>query len=286
MKIIRVVHNITSEEMAIPKENINLQYYQPSDFMNLHEKFLLEQGYTTISLKLIHGMIESASDENEIKAAIRPLILHSVETLLDDLRGATNQIEVLSFEQAQNCYPETRNLTIGTYTIHPRNKAMLTRLESYHRDLAMEKDHELITLLGEMGAYKVTIVENNRNQNQGGVKIGVENMVVNVGGGFDLAQRIENGKALRVEFKGTTSNRNPNLLQDSLWFSQDGQLHSILRSRLSENPMIRYELLNTYTETFDFDFDLAAKYLVLKADLRAEYQTLSQIERLFVVDFH
>jgi phosphoglycerate-specific signal transduction histidine kinase len=285
MKIIKVVHSVTSKELAASKEQFILQSYTPDAFIDTHGDYVLERAYTTLSLKLMHGLIESASDEAEIKAAIRPALLRTVEALLEDLRKSSEQVEILPFQQAQEQYPQTRNLAVGTYTIHPRNSAMLTRIEHYHQNLALEKDEELIVLLGEMGAKEVTIIENDMRQRSGGSKGNVEKVVVNVGISFNAAQRIEQGKELKVTFEGHTPDIHPGLLDNSLWFSRDGQLSAMLRSRLSDNPMTRYELRNTYTETFDFDFDLAVRYLVLKPNLRAEYQTLSQTERLFIVEF-
>ncbi|MFL6213841.1 MAG: hypothetical protein ACJ74J_08085 [Blastocatellia bacterium] len=55
--------------------------------------------------------------------------------------------------------------------------------------------------------------------------------------------------------------------------------------RFNPNKIEQYILRNTYTETFDFDFDLAVRYLAVKADLKAEYTSISRKERLFHVEF-
>jgi hypothetical protein len=278
-------HSITQDELNAERDRVAIQYYPLENFLITNEDRLLERASTTLSLKLLHGLIQSASDEAEIKAALRPTILHTAQALLEDLRNAVSQAEILTLQMAQDQYPQTHNLAVGTYPIHPRNETMLTRIEHYHQNLALEKDDELVALLGAMGAKEVTIVENDIQQRGGGGKVGAEKLVVNVGIGFNVAQRIERGKELKVTFEGNVPEITPDLLHNSLWFSRDGQLNEILKSRLGRNRMIRYELRNTYTETFDFDFDLAAKYLVFKADLRAEYQMLSQTERLFIVEF-
>jgi hypothetical protein len=55
--------------------------------------------------------------------------------------------------------------------------------------------------------------------------------------------------------------------------------------RFNPNKIERYTLKSTYQETFDFDFDLAARFTAFNSDIRAQYQSLSQKERLFEVEF-
>jgi len=74
-------------------------------------------------------------------------------------------------------------------------------------------------------------------------------------------------------------------LANSLWFTNDSQLNAIFQSRRSGNPIREYTLKSTYTQTFDFDFVLAARALPVKVDLRAEFEKLKTTERFFHVDF-
>lgn len=102
----------------------------------------------------------------------------------------------------------------------------------------------------------------------------------------DIAKEVANNKDLLVEFEGNIVDIQPDLLDNSLWFSDDSRLLSIFESRrFSPNKIESYTLKNTYTETFDFDFELAAKYLVIDADLKAQYKSVSKRERLFEVRF-
>ncbi|MEL6930939.1 MAG: hypothetical protein AAFO95_20285, partial [Cyanobacteria bacterium J06600_6] len=74
--------------------------------------------------------------------------------------------------------------------------------------------------------------------------------------------------------------------ENSLWFSDDSRLLSIFESRkFNQNRIEKYTLTNTYTQTFDFDFELAARYIIANADLKIQYQSVSQKERSFQVEF-
>ncbi len=284
MKIIRIVHESDPEKLEVEKNVLAIQNYARDNFLETHGKQILEYAYSNLATRFMLGVIESSEDEAEIKDAVYPAVIFAVDSLLNDLRGISEEVEILPFQLAQVRYPETQNLAIGTYTIHPRNGKMLTRLEHYHQNLALEKDDELIMLLGQMGAKEVTIIENERQTWAASGKVAAEKMVISGGIGTNISQHIEKGKTLKVIFEGIAVSLDPDLLKKSLWFSTDGKLEAIFQS-LKGNRMLRYELTYTHGETFDFDFDLAAKYLMFKADLRAEYQSLSYKERTFIVDF-
>jgi hypothetical protein len=163
---------------------------------------------------------------------------------------------------------------------------MLTLLEHFHTNLALEKDDELILLLGKMGAKTVTITERNTHSKivAGSAKARIMAVDPELHSGF--TKSMEAGRELTVSFEGNDVELDPNLLLTSLWFKNDSHLNTIFEGRrFAPSRMLSYTLRNRYTETFDFDFDIAAKYLVVKADLRAEYELISSKERFFEVKF-
>ena len=217
---------------------------------------------------------------------VPPEFIHfTVPLLLEDLHSRLNNIEFLSLESALDKYPKTLNLSVGTYTLHPRSSEILTPLEHFHKKLALDKDNELIFLLGKMGAKTVTISEKSLEKNICSGHGEAKNIAMGVEANVNLSQEIEKGLDIKACFLGKAGNIDPDLLNKSIWFYNDFQMSQILESRLSDSPLLRYELRNTYSETFDFDFDLAAKYLIVNFDLKAEFNSISKKERVFIVEF-
>ena len=137
-----------------------------------------------------------------------------------------------------------------------------------------------------MGVKTVKIIETDSQKKSGSANLGVETIKVNGGGNFTAAKEIDQGKELLVIFEGSIVDIDEKLLINSIWFTNDGQLNAIFEGRrFTHNKIQQYTLKNTYTETFDFDFDLAAKFLIFKTDLKAEYEAISKKERLFHVEF-
>jgi len=282
MKIVKVVHAARDQKIELEKQQVTLQSYSVDDFLKKYEESI----WGNTSPILLHGIMQSDGDENAIKSALRPVIRYTASKLLQALRDTYEDVAIISLASAKKKYPQTYNLAIGTYALHPCKNDMLTRLEHYHSDLALEKDDELIVLLGKMGAKVIRITESETQDKAVGGQVGVEKMIVNVGFNAGVSQKIEKGRELEVTFEGGNFDVNPDLLKTSLWFSNDSKLQAILQARCFDpSKMKSYALKNTYTETFDFDFDLAVKYLVLKTDLKAEYHSVSQRERNFYVEF-
>lgn len=238
---------------------------------------------------LLYRGLNAIKDEDFNNCQQRALfkILNELSvSIVRDIYENSKKVETISLERARETYPETRSLSIGTYTLHPRNSKMLTPLENFHKNLAMQKDHELIVLLGKMGAKSLRRIEGDISENLGKANVSANTVKVGSSVDIDIFEKIGKEKDLLVEFEGNVVNLQPNLLDNSLWFSDDSKLISIYESRkFDRNKIVSYTLRNTYTETFDFDFDLAANYLVVKADLKAQYQSISKKERLFEIEF-
>lgn len=272
MIIVKVIHPNSNHD--IQKKLITLESYDVKSFICKRlpiEKSLVESGNKDFSTRITEVIERTASK------------------LLSDIRSQIEEkkVEILSLEAAREKYPSTHNLSIGTYTLHPYDSRKLTRLEHYHSSLALEKDDELIVLLGRMGAKTLKITDNESSEKSGSGGLGTTNLAV-VGTGVDIAlsQRMGAGKDLLVTFEGNIVDIDPNLLRKSLWFANDSRLNAIFESRrFGQNKIESYTLRSIYTETFDFDFALASKYLAVNVDLKAEYHSLSKKERLFHVEF-
>jgi hypothetical protein len=319
MKIIKIIHANTTNDTEAERKSLTAQSYNIESFLSQHEAEIIEQtqkqfkkileaqskpksnpNVTDILLShplipiptglLVYAGIQAfkhLTTEGERQEAFTKLAIRkTIVDLLQDITSQLERVEIISLEVARDKYPRTRNLSIGTYTLHPRDSLRLTRLEHYHKNLALEKDDELIVLLGRMGAKSLRIMEIDTEQQSGSIKMGVDTVSVDVKGDTNLSSKVEKNKDLLVTFEGNVVDIDSNLLENSLWFSDDSKLLSIFESRrFNPNKIEEYTLKNTYTETFDFNFDLAAKYLVVQADLKIEYQAISRKERFFHIEF-
>jgi hypothetical protein len=311
LKIVKVVHAISEEDIFREKQSLMLNNYNIDEFINRNLKALRR---TNIDKSVVEQMI----DENEelkrtsflekpfigigIRAskifsliegelAIRDIAIFErsqriSKILLEDLRTKADSFaDVISIDDAREMYPCTKNLSIGTYTLHPYNSNMLTSLESFHKKLALEKDNELIVLLGRMGAKTVRIIDVSQSSSNGASKVSGNVVKVNACAEVSIENSLNSEQELIVEYEGNVVEIPSNLLAHSIWHSSS-ELKAIFNSRrFNKNPLHKYTLKNTYTETYDFDFDLAAKYLFAEFDLKAEYNTIKKRERLFEVQF-
>lgn len=304
MKIIRVIHASTADELEVEKQVFAIQNYDLEEFLTKYESDIIKQAKQAerefvskstenvafhLGRQILKTLPVASILTEEILINPKSFVRFSkiaILTALQDLQSKLEKVEVLPIEVAKEKYPKSHNLSTGTYTLHPRDSKRLTRLEYYHRHLAQEKDDELIILLGKMGAKSLKILESDTQDNSASARLGIDTIAVDMKGNLNFCQKLGKNKELIVTFEGNVTKIEPNLLENSLWFSDDGKLYSIFESRLfNSNKIEQYVLRTTYTETFDFDFSLAAKYLTLDADLKAEYKSLSKKERFFYVEF-
>ncbi|MEG4011159.1 MULTISPECIES: hypothetical protein [unclassified Microcoleus] len=311
MKIIKIAHANTTIDTESERESFSIKNYNIESFLLQQEAEIIRQ-----SEEQFAKLLEEEENKAKVKASpidfifsfLSPtdkikdgefnflealstqfpkmLIRKTIANILPNIASQMEKVEIISLEMARTKYPRSRNLSIGTYTQHPRDGLRLTRLEHYHKNLALEKDDELIVLLGRMGAKSLRIMEIDNEQKSGSINTGVDTVFVDAQGGANLSSKFERNKDLVVTFEGNVVDIDSDLLENSLWFSDDSKLLSIFESRrFNLNKIQEYTLRNTYTETFDFDFNLAAKYLTNQADLNGEYQTISKKERYFHIEF-
>jgi len=320
MKIIKIAHANTNIEIESERESFSIKSYNIESFLLRQEAEIIEQtrkqfekilekikgkpkpspSVTNLVINFLnpltsitdvielgnHFYTHITNEEERQEAFAKLAMRKTLADLLQDITSQMARVEIISLEAGRDKYPRTRNLSIGTYTLHPRDSLRLTRLEHYHKNLALEKDDELIVLLGRMGAKSLRIIEIDNDQQSSSTKMGVDTVSVDVKGGANFSSKFEKNKDLLVTFEGNVVDIDSDLLEKSLWFSDDSKLLSIFESRrFNANKIEEYTLRNTYTETFDFDFRLAAQYLVIQSDLQVEYQTISKKERFFHIEF-
>lgn len=322
MKIIKIVHANNNIDIEGEKESFSIKNYNLESFLLREEAEIIEKTrqiftkkkeeiYKPISKpnsnvidfilnfslptdKIVEAgvvagavAIDSLISKKENQEEFAKLVIRmTLEKFLPNINSLMEKVEIISLDMARQKYPRSRNLSIGTYTLHPRDGLRLTRLEHYHKNLALEKDDELIVLLGRMGAKSLKIMEIDNAQKSGTINTGVDTVLVNANGGVNFSSEFDKNKDLVVNFEGNCVEIDSNLLEKSLWFSDDSKLLSIFESRrFNLNKIQEYTLRNTYTETFDFDFNLAGRYLTNQADLNGEYQSISKKERFFHIEF-
>lgn len=298
MKIIKVVHANTEEDLSNEGTSFVIHDYDIEAFLQRQKEhheaypkriltFLISSAISSaVPLISLLQFVSGTVNTSQLVVFTKEFARETVKYLLKDIVDQIEKIEVISLDQARTKYPKTRNLSIGTYTLHPRDSQRLTRLDYYHKNLALEKDDELIVLLGRMGAKSLKIIESDISEGLSSTQSEVDVVKVDAKVGVNLSNKVGKGKELLVEFEGNVVDIDRNLLDQSLWFSDDSKLLSIFESRrFDRNRIEQYTLSSTYTETFDFNFDLAVKYLVVKTDLKAEYKSISKKERLFQIEF-
>lgn len=300
MKIIKVVHQDSPELTSTPLIKHISNHFDPENFFNEKSKLILDKTkecFTELpaaaiglafspTYLLISTALRPFTEEQRRDAFAYLMARHTLEEIEAEFKSYSEQVQVISLDLARSQYPNSSNLALGTYTLHPRDTERLTRLEHYHKNLALEKDDELIILLGRMGAKTLRIIEQDSDSDSGAVSGGAKTIITEGKLDASLSSKIEVGKELVVEFEGKPVKIDPNLLKKSLWFSDDSKLLSIFESRCyNPNKIQKYTLRNTYTESFDFNFEVAAKHLVFKGDLKAEYKSVSKKERFFHIEF-
>lgn len=282
MKVIKVAHSEDATEHA--KENI-LSFIErklkerPESQYNRATEFCLTIAKANIFTNIgAEGLKAIMEEHNELKF---------YRELLNDVIKSAHSIDTISLKQASVKYPRTKNLAIGTYTLHPFDDKSLCLLENFHGKLAMDKDSELITLLGKMGAKNVhiQIIENGATNFNAGIKGGSKG--IEGGTNADLEKLDLSDRDLMINYEGNKTEIPASLLEDSLWYRNDSELNGIFEGRrYLQNQIKKYRYINTYTESFDFDFNLAAKYLnVASAEIKAQYNKVKMKKRIFDIEF-
>jgi len=194
--------------------------------------------------------------------------------------------EVLTVLEANKRFPHSKDLASGFFTDHPVDELALVPVQNYFTNIALNQDDERVVLLGKMGAKSVHITKNDESKIKGKFdgKAGFEN--VNAQVGVSISSELQNFSELMVKFEGRVSDISPDILRNSVWFQNNGQMNAILEGRLSKNKVVEYDVTTRINQTFNFDFAAAANVLgVLKVSLENEYEKATKQSRRFHVIF-
>lgn len=178
-------------------------------------------------------------------------------------------------------FPGSAGIGLGFYTVHPMADDRLVPVEDFHVALKDEKDSELMDLMRVMGATSISIID--RISNEAGGSAGVAEATSGVGGTFGGGSKSGNESVTKATMSGHDGPVPDDLVEKSIWFRNDPKVQSIFKGRKDGNRIHSFTLQNTYTQSFGFDFDMALK--VTKIDLKAKFEKLRRVERVFEVSF-
>ena len=266
-----VQHNTFHHYVMLDSDGkIRAQHWEP-DWRNSNFKIFLE---VLISLSTKYGNNNAIMNVFEIITGE-----NSVER-----KGRT----VLRLTEAEQKYPNTKNLAAGFYTNHPSDEKALTPIENYYTNLAINQDDERGVLLGKMGAKSVEIERINISKKEDESKGNANISVVKAEIGVSLARYFRESTHLRVEFEGNVVDIDKSMLEKSVWFRTDSEMQGILNLRLdsTQNKVIDRCMESQISERFRFDFHVAANILNKNVvDIQNEYENATKIVRRFHVIF-
>lgn len=297
MQIIKVVHDKSEIEIEEKKGFVRFFFEQQlseSDLADIdksitHMRYLVEKdGYISEFVDKHPDLFNIEYYAPRYIKSPRKFIDSLPKTMSDafDEYSRLKSIKILTINEANRKYPNSKNTSVGTYTLHPRDSKGIVPIESFHSTVALEKDDECVLLLGQMGAKSINIIESNEQRASGAIKASVGVGYSDVDIDSSHTKVLRNTKELCALFEGTPIKTDANLLNNSKWYKDHSNMKMIFESVMRKNNTLKaFRVENTYTESFDFDFNLASKYLSVNIDILANYQKLSNIKRIFEVTF-
>ncbi|UYK83724.1 hypothetical protein NG827_14780 [Xanthomonas sacchari] len=178
-------------------------------------------------------------------------------------------------------FPASSGIGLGFYTAHPMVDDRLVPVEDFHIALKDEKDSELMDLMRLMGATSISIIDRLTHE-KGGSAGGAESSS-GAGGTFGVGGKSGTESVTKATMSGHDEPVPDDLMEKSIWFRNDPKVLSIFRGRKQGNRIHTFSLQTTYDQSFGFDFDMALK--VTKIDLKAKFERLRRVERVFEVSF-
>lgn len=172
------------------------------------------------------------------KSMFKDAVKKSISNIIYKLK-----IEFITLDELLKLYPNTKNASIGTYTYHPLDSRSLSKLDGYHKDLAIEKDDELILLLQKMGAKKVKILEKDSSDQNNSGKVSGGNQKLRADMNIDNSNISSKQKELVVEFEGNSElEMNRDIFINSIWHKNNPQLNAIYEEGLAKlhSPIIHF----------------------------------------------
>jgi len=293
MDIIEIV-NESHVQLNSQKEEFNINHFDIDEFIKKTKgKFLTDKFYSIPFLsdnlfnwKSYKRALGTSFNSKPIAKKISHLVDDIVKFQIEEIKNKFTSLEIYSVEQAKQLFPLTRNLTVGTYIRHPKNSSILTPLDNFYSTLAEDKDHELIEVFGKLGAKELTIEECNISKIENNSSINADFNVGSANVKVDLEKKTDKGRKFKAIYSGNIVEIEENLLQNSIWFSDDVQIKSLYNSRkFKQNSILEYTYTSKYTKTFGLNIDIAVKFSKFGLNLKNDFENTSKIERKFTVIF-
>jgi len=293
MEIIEIV-NESSTELNSKKEEFNINSFDVNEFISKAKDKLLTEDFYTIpffsdnifnwrSYKRIWGM---SFKTRPISNKIEKLIENLATFQLEEIKNKYTNVAIYSVEQARVKFPLTKNLSVGTYTKHPKNSSIITPIENFYSTLKDEKDHELIEIFGKLGAKELIIEDYDYTSTESSTSIKTDIGVAAGNISADVENKTEKGKITKAEYSGNSVDIDDNLLDKSIWFRDDPQINSLFESRkFKQNAILKYTYTSKYDRNFGLNIEVAIKYLKSNCDLKSDYEKTSKVTRKFNVIF-
>ena len=193
----------------------------------------------------------------------------------------------LTVSEARNRFPHSKDLASGFFTHHPVDEEALVPVENYFANIALNQDQECVVLLGKMGAKSVRIKKVDKSKERGEGELTAKTVFFDASVGGSIGNELLNYSELTVKFEGHRAGFSPDILRNSVWFRDNGQMNAILEGRLpKEGKLLKWDITQQIDKTFNFDFKAAANVLgILEGSLRAQYEKATKQLREFHVEF-
>ena len=158
-------------------------------------------------------------------------------------------------------------------------------------DMALDKDHEFIFLVGRMGArhtYTVSIDNKSSGFGFNGAGNRGDNSPVGsfrVGVNTNFKGYLKKFEKYDVYYEDDMANFSDDLLINSKWFQNDKQMNLIFTSR-KEGNLTSMEYESILSDSSNIDFSVEARNIgVDEARLKGAFEKLNGVYRKFIIDF-
>jgi hypothetical protein len=113
------------------------------------------------------------------------------QIVVDDCAPIKESCKNISFDEAENKFPNTKNISAGFFTVHPCDPRALTPVENYFMNLNLNKEDEFIVLLGKMGARSIHRTLFDGNAKAFGLDAGGEIKRITITAGSTLGKEVQ-----------------------------------------------------------------------------------------------
>ena len=252
------------------------------------EKFKYRKDCDTIAYYEIKGTVWHGNNP----IYVPKMEIFWIDTIIS--RGDSPDCKMVLISDAKEQYPRTVNLASGYWTTHPVDEYALAPIDNYFHTLEINKVYECITLLGKMGASKIHIKIEDKQEMENNSDLNVNYDEINGKINMKIMNSLSEYKDFDLQFPSINKNNldrsnkaDTELLEKSQWFKDDPEMDSIFKLWLSDNMPKTFRVTSKINKTFGFDFKMAAQYLdVPILEVKNQYKKIKTICRIIEVEFN